>query len=58
MKIFLSNCLSTRLLQSLILEPDNAGVVAQALEAVPLSLLQHLTNLPNQEVAISSLNQL
>ncbi|CAI8056247.1 Heat shock factor 2-binding protein [Geodia barretti] len=39
-----------RLLQSLILEPDNAGTVAQALEAVPLSLLQHLTNLPHQEV--------
>ena len=39
-----------RLLQSLILEPDNATVVAQALEAIPLSLLQHLTKDTHQEV--------
>lgn len=39
-----------RLLQSLILEPENKGVVARALETIPLSLLQHLSNDPHHEV--------
>ena len=41
-----------RVLQSLIMEPESVHVVHQALEAIPLSLLEHLTEDPNQEVDI------
>ena len=43
-----------RVLQSLIMEPESVHVVHQALEAIPLPLLEHLTEDPNQEVDIHS----
>ncbi len=34
----------------MVLEPESPAVVHQALEAIPLQLLQHLSNDPNPEV--------